>query len=116
MNLNIHLMKNRNIFLHDKKRKVEAMPKEVAKEVNAKKSYERHYQKNHILRVLNKKPEKPIGYFTNSITNEIIQTTDENGMVNVNEFVLQFGRISTRVEPKGHYTNHLTEQLSKIIK
>ena len=109
-------MKNKNIFLHDGKRKVEPMSKELAKEVNAKKSYERHYQKDHILKILDEIPDKPIGYFTETTSGNIIQTTDEKGMITVNDFVLQFGKIAPKTEFSGYHVNALTNELSKILK
>jgi hypothetical protein len=109
-------MKNKNIFLHDKKKKVEPMSKELAKQVNVQKNYERHYEKNHVLKILDEIPDKPIGYFTERTSGNIIQTTDEKGMITVNDFVLQFGKIAPKTEFGGYHINDLTKDLSKILK
>jgi hypothetical protein len=110
------MKKNKTTFLHDNKRKVEVRTEEEAKKVNAEKAYERHYQKSHMLRVLDEIPEKPIGHFTDVSTGEIIQITNEKGFIDVDTFILQFGKPAPKLNALDVLEYDLSSQLTKIFK
>ena len=82
---------------------------------NAEQSYERHYQKGVVLTYLDKIPEKPIGYIVDSISGEIIKITDDNGNVNVDTFVLQFGKSAPKLPTQEDYINPHTRTISKAL-
>ena len=110
------MKKNKTTFLHDNKSKVGVRTEEEAKSVNASIAYERHYQKSHILKVLDEIPEKPIGHFTDAPTGEIIQITDEKGFLNVDTFGLQFGKPAPKLNAVDVLEYELSSQLTKIFK
>tara|TARA_R110000851_G_scaffold294642_1_gene449359 strand:+ start:616 stop:906 length:291 start_codon:yes stop_codon:yes gene_type:complete len=67
-------------------------PRIENKTKNGEQSFNRNYDKCITLRVLKEIPEKPIGYLRDRTSGDIIQTTDENGNINVSDFVLVYGK------------------------
>ena len=65
------------------------------------------------LKVLTTIPKKPIGYLTHM--GQIIQTTDEKGNINVDDFVLMFGTQAPKPGPSRLYMTDLTSQASRIL-
>ncbi len=76
---------------------------------------ERHYLKGVVLTYLDKIPEKPIGYIVDKVSGEIIKTTDDNGNVNVDTFVLQFGKTAPKLPAQSDYINPHTKTFSEVL-
>ena len=83
-------------------------------EVKVEKKEPKKYQKgDSSLRILEEIPEPPIGYLKDS-HGQIVQITDEKGNINVDTFVLQFGKIAPKLDAVDRFDNPLTKELNKV--
>lgn len=62
----------------------------------------------------NKKPNKPVGSFYDSVHNNYIHTTDKKGFINVDTHVLMFGRPANKLASNSIYTNPVTQALKEL--
>ena len=83
-------------------------------EVKTEKKEPKKYKKGtSSLKVLTTIPKKPIGYLTHM--GQIIQTTDEKGNVNVDDFVLMFGTQAPKPGANRLHITDLTYQASRLL-
>ncbi len=61
-----------------------------------------------------KRPNKPVGSFYDSVHNNYIHTTDEKGFVNIDAHVLMFGRPANKIASYSIYTDPVTQALKEI--
>jgi len=70
-------------------------------------------EKNKTLKVLTEIPNKPIGYLVNRNSGEIIQTTDNQGNINVNNFILVYGKLAPKFGVSGETSEIKTHAIPK---
>lgn len=61
-----------------------------------------------------KKPNKLIGSFYDTVHNNYIHTTDNKGFINVDTHVLMFGRPANKLASNSIYTNPVTQALKEL--
>lgn len=61
-----------------------------------------------------KRPNKPVGSFYDSVHNNYIHTTDKKGFVNIDTHVLMFGRPANKIASYSIYTDPVTQALKEI--
>lgn len=83
-------------------------------EVKVEKKEPKKYKKGtSSLKILTTIPKKPIGYLTHM--GQIIQTTDEKGNINVDDFVLMFGTQAPKPATNKLHITDLTAQASRLL-